>query len=188
MPAVIFAENKIIIMIRNSLLIFFLCSSLFASSQTKVGTIDADYILNQMPEMSQVKSGLEEYNKELQGNLDETIKKYDTLVKTYQLKNKDLNAEERQSKEGEIIELENEIKGFRQRASVMMQMRRNELTKPLYGKIDASMKEVIQEENYTQILHAGGNSLAFAAEQYDITEKVMKKMEIKIPENASKEE
>lgn len=175
-------------MIRNSLLIFFLCFSLFGNSQTKVGTIDADYILNQMPEMSQVKGGLEDYNKELQGNLDQTIKQYDTLVKDYQLKNKDFNEEQRQSKEGEIIELENQIKGFRQRAQVMMQMRRNELTKPLYQKIDAAMKEVIQEENYTQIFHAGSNNLAFSAEQYDITKKVMKKLGLKIPEEIPSEE
>ena len=86
-----------------------------------------------------------------------------------------------------FIELENQIKQFRQRAQLMMQMRRNELTNPLYKKIDAAMRAVIDEEGFTQILHAGGNSLAFSAEKYDITEKVMTKMGIEIPVAAEEE-
>jgi outer membrane protein len=168
-------------MIRSSLLIAFLTFSIFASAQTKVGTIDTDYILSQMPEMEAVNKGLETYDKELQQDFQANVKQYDTLVKTYQANAESLAAEARQESESKIIELENQIKQFRQRAQLMMQMRRNELTNPLYKKIDAAMRAVIDEEGFTQILHAGGNSLAFSAEKYDITEKVMTKMGIEIP-------
>ena len=168
-------------MIRSSLLIAFLTFSIFASAQTKVGTIDTDYILSQMPEMEAVNKGLETYDKELQQDFQANVKQYDTLVKTYQANAESLAAEARQESESKIIELENQIKQFRQRAQLMMQMRRNELTNPLYKKIDAAMRAVIEEEGFTQILHAGGNSLAFSAEEYDITEKVMNKMGIEIP-------
>lgn len=147
-------------------------------AQSKVGTIDAEYVLTQLPEMTQVNEGLKNYNEELQKNLETTIQKYETLVKEYQESNADYTEEVKKTKETEIISLENDIKGFRQKASVMMQMKRNELTQPLYEKINAAMLEVIKEENYTQILHAGGNALAFAAEQYDITNKVMTKLGI----------
>ena len=59
-----------------------------------------------------------------------------------------------------------------------MQMKRNELTKPLYERINTAMLQVIQEEKYTQILHAGGNALAFSSEEYDITKKVLAKLGI----------
>ncbi len=174
-------------MIRSSLLIAFLTFSIFASAQTKVGTIDTDYILSQMPEMESVNKGLETYDKELQQDFQANVKQYDTLVKTYQANAESLAAEARQESESKIIELENQIKQFRQRAQLMMQMRRNELTNPLYKKIDAAMRAVIDEEGFTQILHAGGNSLAFSAEKYDITEKVMTKMGIEIPVAAEEE-
>tara|TARA_Y100000588_G_C14049604_1_gene836555 strand:- start:192 stop:716 length:525 start_codon:yes stop_codon:yes gene_type:complete len=174
-------------MIRSSLLIAFLTFSIFASAQTKVGTIDTDYILSQMPEMEAVNKGLEAYDKELQQDFQANVKQYDTLVKTYQANAESLAAEARQESESKIIELENQIKQFRQRAQLMMQMRRNELTNPLYKKIDAAMRAVIDEEGFTQILHAGGNSLAFSAEKYDITEKVMTKMGIEIPVAAEEE-
>jgi len=174
-------------MIRSSLLIAFLTFSIFASAQTKVGTLDTDYILSQMPEMEAVNKGLEAYDKELQQDFQANVKQYDTLVKTYQANAESLAAEARQESESKIIELENQIKQFRQRAQLMMQMRRNELTNPLYKKIDAAMRAVIDEEGFTQILHAGGNSLAFSAEKYDITEKVMTKMGIEIPVAAEEE-
>lgn len=174
-------------MIRSSLLIAFLTFSIFASAQTKVGTIDTDYILSQMPQMEAVNKGLETYDKELQQDFQANVKQYDTLVKTYQANAENLAAEARQESESKIIELENQIKQFRQRAQLMMQMRRNELTNPLYKKIDAAMRAVIDEEGFTQILHAGGNSIAFSAEEYDITEKVMNKMGIEIPVAAEEE-
>ena len=149
-------------------------------AQSKVGTIDAEYVISQMPEMSQVNEGLKTYNADLQKNLQDSIAKYEILVEDYQANNTTLSEEEKRSKENEIIGLENEIKGFREKASLMMQMKRNELTEPLYEKINAAMLEVVNEEGFTQILHAGGSALAFSAENYDITEKVMKKLGIEI--------
>lgn len=145
-------------------------------AQSKIGTIDAEYILAQLPEMAQVNEGLKTYNEELQKELENTITKYETQVKEYQENNATLSEEDRQKKEAEIISLENDIKSFRQKASVMMQMRRNELTKPLYDKINTAMQQVIQEDSYTHIFHAGGNALAFAEAESDITDKVLAKL------------
>lgn len=168
-------------------LIALLFVGFYSSAQTKVGTIDAEYIVGQMPGMEEIDLGLETYNTELQGDLQENITKYEGLIEDYQTSRDTLTEEERAEKENEIVGLENDIKSFRQRASVMMQMRQNELSKPLYDQVNAAMIEVIQEEGYTQILHANGNSLAFADEQHDITEKVMLKLGID-PQEVQEEE
>ncbi len=162
------------------LLFSFALLSFSTFAQSKVGTIDAEYIVSKMPEMTQVNEGLKSYNDELQTNLQDSIAKYETLVQDYQANNSTFAEEEKQAKENQIIGLENEIKGFRQKASLMMQMKRNELTEPLYQKINAAMLEVVQEDNFTQIFHAGGNALAFSAEGYDITEKVLKKLGVEV--------
>lgn len=167
---------------KTFLLIAFVLIAYIANAQTKTGTIDADFILAQMPAMEEVELGLQNYNTEMQEDLKESIKEYEGLIEVYQKDRETLTEEERAEKEKEIIGLENEIKGFRQRASVMMQIRRNELTKPLYDEINKAMQLVIQEEAYTQIFHANGNSLAFADERYDITEKVLDKLGIDLNE------
>ncbi|MCG9971051.1 OmpH family outer membrane protein [Christiangramia crocea] len=156
-----------------SLGILLLFITFSANAQSKIGTIDAEYILSQMPENVAVNKGLETYNKELQTELEKSIKEYETLVKDYQDTNADLTEEIKKEKESKIIELENEIKGFRQKASVMMQMKKNELTGPLYEKIDKAMQQVIAEEGFTQIFHAGASGLAFSRVEDDITLKVM---------------
>lgn len=164
--------------------IFLALAIIFSSSllqaQTKVGTIDAEFILQQMPEITQVQEGVKEYNTQLQGDLETTIKNYENLVAAYQTNIAAFTEEEKKSKENEIIGLEDEIKNFRQKASVLMQMKNNELTQPLYEKINEAMRAVIAEQGYTQILNSSANGLAFSAEEYDITEAVMKKMGITV--------
>ena len=61
----------------------------------------------------------------------------------------------------------------------MMQMKRNELTGPLYDKIDKAMKEEIEEEGFTQIFHAGASGLAYSTTEDDITLKVMSKLGVR---------
>lgn len=156
---------------------FFLLAALLigatSMAQSLIGTIDADYILNQMPEMVEVNKELEAYGQELQTDLQETIQQYEEKVAAYQSENENYTETQRQEKEQEIMALENEIQGFRQKAQVMMQMKRNEITNPLYDRINEAMLEVIQEGGYTQIFHAGSNALAFSTEGSDITIKVM---------------
>lgn len=164
----------------------FLAIAIFISSfaiqaQTKVGTIDAEFILGQMPEVATVEEGLKAYNTQLQENLQTTIKKYEDLVANYQANSTTFTEEEKATKESEIISLENEIKNFRQKATVLIQVRRNELTQPLYVKIDTAMKEIIVSEKYTHIFNTSVNSLAYGDPKYDITEAVMTKLGIEIP-------
>lgn len=168
---------------KKLILVFsFALLSISAFAQSKVGTIDADFILAQMPEMATVNEGLEIYNQDLQKELQSNVQKYEVLVKDYQENNATYTEEDKAAKENEIINLENDIKNFRQKATVMIQMKRNELTQPFYEKINEAMMKVIQEENFTQILHSGGNSLAFSSQDYDITMKVLKKMGIEVKE------
>lgn len=147
-------------------------------AQSKVGTIDVDFILSQLPEISSVEEGLKKYNSELQEELQKTIKNFEDLIADYQATSSTLGEEEKAKKESAIIELENDIKNFRQKASVLLQMRRNELSKPLYEKIDAAMKQVITEQKYTQIINASANSLAYADPAYDITDAVLAELGI----------
>lgn len=162
------------------LLFLFVFTAFNVQAQTKVGIIDADYILAQMPEIKTVDDGLKTYNTELQEELQNTIKKYEELAKAYQATRTTLPEDEKIAKENEIITLENDIQNYRQKASVLMQLRRNELTKPLYEKIDAAMKEVIAAEKYTQIINANANSLAYADPEFDITDAVLAKMGITV--------
>ncbi len=158
-----------------------LLTSVSLNAQTKVGTIDAEFILAQMPETKTVEEDIKAYNLKLQEELQNTIKKYEELVAAYQTDNATLTEEEKAAKESEIISVENDIKNFRQKATVLMQVRRNELTQPLYMKIDAAMKTIIEKEKYTQIFNTSINGMAYADENFDITDAVLAKLGIELP-------
>ncbi len=158
-----------------------LISSFSLQAQSKVGTIDAEFILSQMPEISSVEEGIKTYNNKLQEDLQTTIKKYEEMVASYQTNSATFTDEEKAAKESEIISVENDIKNFRQKASALMQIRRNELTQPLYMKMDAAMKTIIEKEKYTQVFNTSINGMAYADEKYDITEAVMKNLGIEMP-------
>ncbi|WBL26459.1 OmpH family outer membrane protein [Zunongwangia sp. HGR-M22] len=165
-----------------SVLITFLFLAIAANAQTKIGTIDAEYIISKMPEINNVNDGVKAYNESLQADVENAIQAYEGLIKNYQDSTAVFTEDVKKQRENQILGLENEIKQFRQRSQVMMQMKRNELTQPLYKKIDAAMQEVINEEGYTQIFHAGGGALAYSQQGSDITEKVMEKLGISIEE------
>jgi outer membrane protein len=156
-------------------------TSISLQAQSKVGTIDAEYILAQMPEIATVEEGLKTYNTKLQEDVQANITKYEELVASYQTNNSTFTEEEKSTKESEIISIENDIKNFRQKATVLMQVRRNELTQPLYLKIDEAMKVIITNEKYTQIFNTSVNGLAYSDEKYDITDAVMRKLGIEAP-------
>ncbi len=158
-----------------------LLTSVSLNAQTKVGTIDAEFILAQMPETKTVEEDIKAYNLKLQEELQNTIKKYEELVAAYQTDNATLTEEDKAAKESEIISVENDIKNFRQKATVLMQVRRNELTQPLYMKIDAAMKTIIEKEKYTQIFNTSINGMAYADEKFDITDAVLVKLGIELP-------
>lgn len=172
---------KFYIMKKIVLIFLFAFTVVNVHAQTKVGVIDADYILAQMPEIKTVDDGLKTYNTELQAELQNTIKKYEELIKDYQATSTTLPEDDRIAKENEIISMENDIQNYRQKAGVLLQLRRNELTQPLYEKIDAAMKQVIAEQNYTQIINASANALAYADPKFDITDAVLAKMGITVP-------
>lgn len=160
------------------LLFAFLLGGISMQAQSKVGTIDVNYILGQLPEINSVEEGLKKYNAELQEELQKTIKKYEDLVTDYQATNATLSEEEKKTKENEIVSLENDIRNFRQKASVLLEMRRNELTQPLYEKIDGAMQQVIQDLKYTQVINVNANALAYGDPAFDITDDVLTQLGI----------
>ncbi len=157
-------------------------TGLFTQAQTKVGTIDAEYILANMPEMASVEQGMQTYSATLQSQMEGNVKKYDSLIAAYKTNSATFTEEQLQSKQQEIMGIENDLKTFKQKATVMMQMKRSELTQPLYEKIDAAMKEVIAAQKYTQIINSSTNSLAYADPKFDITDAVLSKLGITVKE------
>ena len=86
----------------------------------------------------------------------------------------------------EIQKLEGEVNQAKQKGTQLMRQKENELMKPLYKKLGDAIGTVAKENNYTQVLTLQGNEFAYVDRKFDITDLVIAKLNIKIPEATEK--
>jgi outer membrane protein len=167
-----------------SILVFIVSFQL--SAQSKTGTIDSEYILSQMPELTKVQEDLKAYNTKLEGELKVKVDEYQAKVKEYQEKVASFTEPMKKTKQEEIIALENDIAKFRQNGSQLVQLEQNKLLQPLYKKIGIALEEIAKNEGYTQVFTITTSGLAYIDPKYDLTKTVMTKLGIKIEETPKK--
>lgn len=162
--------------------IILLLISLNVVGQSKVGTIDTEYILGKMPELTKVQEEMKAYNTKLEEDLNVKAIDYQAKVKDYQDGFEAMTDPMKKLKQDEIITLENDIAKFRQNASKLVSLQQNSLLQPLYQKIGTVLEEVAKAEGYTQILTVSNSGLAFLDPKYDVTNTVLIKLGIPIEE------
>jgi len=165
------------------LILVFLFTSII-SAQTKVGTINTEYILSKMPEFEQVQKKLETYGKTLDTGLKEKFDEYQAKVKDYSEKEATYTDALKKLKQKDIMKLEEDIQKLRTNSSKLLQVRQDELLRPLYNKIGLEVEKIVKAEGFTQILNEN-NSLIYIDPKFDITIKVMKAMGISTEEEVT---
>jgi outer membrane protein len=162
-----------------SLVVLFMAATSFA--QTKVGTIDPDFILAKMPELTTVQNALKEYNLDLEKQLKAKLDAYDANLNAANEKIATMSEADKAAKQEELAGLENDIAKFRQNGTQLVQLKQNELVQPLYKKIGDALNEIAKAQGYTQVLTVGNNnSIAYLDPAYDLTNAVLTKLGIAI--------
>lgn len=157
---------------RLLILIFVLAFS-FVNAQSKVGTINTDIILSQMPELKGVEAEMQDYGKKLDTDLRKKYQDYQKLVEKFEAEQEELNEVIQKFRINEITDLEEEIQKFQQNSQQLIRAKQDELLRPLYSKIGKALEAIVEEEKFTQIFNEG-NNLIYISPEYDVTEKVMK--------------
>lgn len=162
-----------------SLVVAFLLCSISVNSQSKLGTVNVNEILTQLPELTEVETAMEAYKADLDKVLNEKAITYKNKAELYK-KNADTYSDIMKKTMGEeLYDLENDIKKFQQNGVKLVQIKQEELLRPLYKKISNMITEVAKELKYTQILTVDGNEIAYADEKLDITSVVKTRLGIK---------
>lgn len=149
--------------------------------QTKVGTIDSEYIVGLMPETQIVLKRSQAYGAKLDSLFNIKANEYTTKLKNYQDKQKTLSDLMKKTLLSELETLDSEIRKYRVNGNKLMQLKQNELMRPLYKKLNNAITEIAKQNNYTQILISTGNRFAYIDDKFDITKLVMEKLGIKEP-------
>ncbi|MEQ8323429.1 MAG: OmpH family outer membrane protein [Vicingaceae bacterium] len=146
----------------------------------KVGYIDTDYILDQLPEYKDAQGQLDAISAEWQAQLE---KRYQVIDQMYQ----DLQAEEilltddmkrkriEEIKEKEQDALEYQKKKFGIEGELFKE--RQKLVKPLQEKVYKAIKEVARASGYAIMMDkAGSTTLIYTNPKYNKSDAVLKKL------------
>ncbi|AUC84163.1 hypothetical protein CW731_02110 [Polaribacter sp. ALD11] len=156
--------------------------STFSSAQTKVGTVDSDYIVNFMPEAKTVIEMTQVYGAKLDSSFSIKVEDFKVRLEDYKAKEKDMGVLEKKTIQQELSALEQDINKYQKNGNTLMGLKRDELMRPLYKKLSDAIAVVSKAGGYTQILTTTGNQFAYIDERFDITDLVIKKLGITIPE------
>jgi outer membrane protein len=159
--------------------IFFIGITAFA--QSKVGAVDVEYILSKMPELTAVKTNMENYGKQLDVDLNKKIEEYTKLVEDYKKNEATYTPEQKKEKQNAIVALDTDIQKFRQNGTKLMEIKQQQSLTPLYNKIGEALNKVAKEQNYTQVLQTTAD-MVFLDPNYDLTLSIIAELGITITE------
>ena len=165
--------------------VLFLGVSLFmftgvAYAQMKIAYVNSAEILEAMPESTKVRSDLESYYGELQTLLQNMVTEYSNKVQDYEANQASMSNLVKQSKEKEIVDMENRIQQFRANADEELAKKQEELLKPVLDKVQNAINAVGKEKGYTYIIdNAAGTLVYLGPDAIDASKDVKAKLGIK---------
>lgn len=162
-------------------LLFITLISTLSIAQNKVGTIDSDYIINLMPETKIVIERVQNYGAKLDSSFTIKVTDFQVKLDTFKKNEKKMGALEKKVNIKELNALDQDIQKYKENGNALMGLKRDELMRPLYRKLNKVISEVAKEKGYSQIFTRTGNQFAYIDEKFDITDLVLDKLGIVVP-------
>lgn len=146
----------------------------------KFGHINSDGLFTIMPERDTIMSQMEAIRTELQNTLEIMQVEYNNKLNDYTNEAENLSDLVRQTKEEELLDLQQRITNFQQNADQQLQQKNMELMQPIIQKIEKAIKDVAKENGFTYIFDLSRGPIIYFDEtkSEDILEKVKAKLGI----------
>ena len=162
-----------------------LCVGFSASAQEiKIGYTNVELIMDLMPEMEQIGADIQDYQTQLQTNIQTKGADFQRQVQSYQQAMNSMTPDARAIKEEELGKLQQEIQKYEQDAQISYQRKLQELLEPVQTKVINAINAVAAENNYTHIFaETAGQApiLLYTKEEDKFTELVLKKLGVELP-------
>ncbi|MDB2587335.1 OmpH family outer membrane protein [Flavobacteriaceae bacterium] len=154
--------------------------SAVSAQESKVGTIDIDYILSLMPELSEVQEQVKAYQTELSDGYSEKLAQYEKALKDYRDNESLLTLMQKKSKEDSLVVMQNDLGQYQQNGNQLLALRQEDFMQPLYTKVGQSLERVAEAGGYTQVL-LRDNNVVYIDNRFDLTLAVLKELGIEVP-------
>lgn len=152
-----------------------------AYAELKIGFINSDKILSEYPEFKDATEKMEKekakWEQEATNRQKKLLEMKDQLEKQGML----LSAERKREIEAQMQKEYADLNKYVQEGmdpEGEMAKKQYDLVSPIIEKINKILDDIAKAQNYDFIFDAKGGSLVFAKKAYDLTEEVMKKLNI----------
>lgn len=153
-----------------------------AFAQLKIGYIDSNAIMDQLPDVQDARQRLDALIQEWQTELNRLESEWKSKYDDYEKRKLIMSEQTRAETESELVKLENQIAEYREKkfgTNGELFQKQDELMKPVQNKVFNAIKEVAQEEDLDFVFDRSGDiMILYAKEKYDITAKVLAKLKI----------
>lgn len=161
------------------------CVGFVAQAQElKIGYTNVELLMDLMPEMEQIAADIQDYQSQLQTNIQTKAQDFQRKVQAYQQAAPTMTEDARAAKEQELQKLQQDMQKYEQDAQTSYQRKLGELLEPIQQKVFNAINAVAAENNYTHVFsESAGQSpiLLYTKDDDKFTELVLAKLGIEIP-------
>ncbi|WP_337864706.1 OmpH family outer membrane protein [Ignavibacterium sp.] len=167
---------------KKYILFALLLISTISFAQLKIGYIDSNAIMDQLPDVQDARQRLDALIQEWQAELNRLESEWKVKYDDYEKRKLIMSEQTRAETESELVKLENQIAEYREKkfgTNGELFQKQDELMKPVQNKVFNAIKEVAQEEDLDFVFDRSGDiMILYAKDKYDITAKVLAKLKI----------
>jgi outer membrane protein len=165
-----------------SLFVFLPIISSVSIAQLKIGYVDSDTIMDNLPDVQDARQKLDALIQEWQNELKDLESNLKTKKDDYEKRKLIMTGETSTEALAEITKLDKEIADYRDKkfgANGELFQKQDELMKPIQNKIFNTIQEVALEEDLDFVFDRSGDIIfLYAKEEYDLTTIVLEKLKI----------
>jgi outer membrane protein len=161
-------------------LALFVGTASVAIAQQKIGHINADELLQLMPETKLAQTELEAYGRQLEKDLTDMEAELKNKIDSFRANEKMMTTLARETKTQELQELQMRIQEYSQRAQQDLQQKQVEILTPVIEKATKAVQDVAKENGFSYILDSSPSKavVVFAENGEDIMPMVKAKLAI----------
>lgn len=151
-------------------------------AQLKIGFVDSDAIMDNLPDAQDAQTKIDAFIQEWQEELSKMEKDWQDLYDDYEKRKLIMSDQKRVETEKELVKMEDEIANYRQKkfgVNGELFQKQEELMKPVQNKVFNAIQEIAEEEEFDFIFDRSGDIIfLFAKDDYDVTNLVLEKLKL----------
>lgn len=162
------------------------CAILFSvgsvNAQVKIGYVDSDTIMENLPDAQDANQKLDALVKDWQAELSKLEQEWKTKYDDYDKRKLIMTEQTRAETEQELVKLEKEMGEYREKKfgnNGELFQKQDEIMKPVQNKVFNAITEIAKEEELDFVFDRSGDVLLlYAKPDYDITSKVLERLKL----------